>query len=307
MCVSIETLYIFFWAGKFQYPKQKTFCLSRDQFHSEHGLSLVGKLYQHLSQSDLPDSEWLTVFSRIRGKGAKLFLNMLRPEYVDECRLLFHKVYQGPPMNKEITYKFAILFAYERCQAAKQDPDSHQVAWAIFAEQVVENCKKQPGGLQRKMNSWKEMNGIAATFSHPQSSKGVKQEPDDVHSCHVLASDTRRIQIAVSCAKDKIERRALKLDELKSSLISKQGELQSRHESLLKIEGSSSAADVLASELEKLKTKEQEMKEASNVDPECLKEVANQISALSDALTLLGVSNAMATIKSEVAVLQVCA
>ena len=49
------------------------------------------------------------------------------------------------------------------------------------------------------------------------------------------------------------------------------------------------------------------MKEASNVDPECLKEVANQMSALFDALTLLGVGNAMATIKSEVAVLQVCA
>ena len=62
-----------------------------------------------------------------------------------------------------------------------------------------------------------------------------------------------------------------------------------------------------ASELEKLKTKEQEMKEASNVDPECLKEVANRMSALSDALTLLGVGNAMVAIKSEVAVLQVCA
>ena len=78
---------------------------------------------------------------------------MLCPEYVDKCKLLFHKVYQGPPLNNEITYKFAILFAYKRCKAAKQDPDSHQVAWAIFAEQVVENCKKQAWGLQKKMNS----------------------------------------------------------------------------------------------------------------------------------------------------------
>ena len=49
------------------------------------------------------------------------------------------------------------------------------------------------------------------------------------------------------------------------------------------------------------------MKEASNVDPECLKEVANRMSALSDALTLLEVGNAMVAIKSEVVVLQVCA
>ena len=181
------------------------------------------------------------------------------------------------------------------------------MAWAVFAEQVEENCKKQAGGIQKKMNIWNEMNGSATTFSHPQSSKGMKQEPDDVHSCHVLASDTTRIQIGVAYAKDMIETRALKLDQLKSSLISKQGELQSKHESLLKTEGSSSAAAMLASELEKLKTKEQEMKEASNVDPECLKEVANRMSALSDALTLLGVGNAMVAIKSEVAVLQVCA
>ena len=135
----------------------------------------------------------------------------------------------------------------------------------------------------------------------------MKQEPDDVHSCHVLASDTTRIQIGVAYAKDMIERRALQLDQLKSSLINKQGELQSKHESLLKIEGSSSAVAVLASELEKLKTKEQEMKEASNVDPECLKEVANRMSTLSDALKLLGVGNAMVAIKSDVVVLLVCA
>ena len=121
----------------------------------------------------------------------------------------------------------------------------------------------------------------------------------------MLASDTRRNHIAVAYVKAMIERRALKLDQLKFSLISKQGELQSRHESLLKIEGSSFAATVLASKLEKLKTKEQEMKEASNVDPECLKEVANQMCALFDALTLLGVGNAMVAIKSKVDLLQV--
>lgn len=82
---------------------------------------------------------------------------------------------------------------------------------------------------------------------------------------------------------------------------------QSKQESLLKTEGSSSSVVVLTSELEKLKTKEQEMKEASNVDPECLKEVANRMYALSDALTLLGVGNAMVAIKSEVVVLQLCA
>ena len=92
---------------------------------------------------------------------------MWRPKYVDECKLLVQKVYQGPPMNNEITYKFAILFANKQCQATKQDPDSHQVAWAIFAEQVVENCKKQAGGLQKKMNNWNEMNGFETTFSHP--------------------------------------------------------------------------------------------------------------------------------------------
>ncbi|MCO5608805.1 hypothetical protein L7F22_063022 [Adiantum nelumboides] len=38
---------------KVQYPKQKQFCYTREELHEEHGLSLEGKLYQHISEGDV--------------------------------------------------------------------------------------------------------------------------------------------------------------------------------------------------------------------------------------------------------------
>lgn len=72
---------------------------------------------------------------------------------------------------------------------------------------------------------------------------------------------------------------------------------------MLKIEKSSPTAFVLALELEKSKKKKREMRKASDVDPQRLKEVATQMFVLFDALALLGVGNTMVTIKSKVALL----
>lgn len=154
-------------ARKFQYPKQSQFCYTRDDLHDEYGLSLEGKLYQNLDVEDLSDKDWLSVFTKSKEKGSKIFLHMVRPEFMEECKLLFHKVYQGVPANNEITHKFATLFAFERCPAAKIDPRGHKVAWALFGEQVVEHCRKLQGGIEKKVKNWAEMNeGVAGTQAH---------------------------------------------------------------------------------------------------------------------------------------------
>ena len=85
---------------KAQYPKQTQFCYTRHDLHKEYGLSLEGKLYQHLSDEDVRDEDWDAVFTRKREKGVRIFLHMIRLEYVEECRLLFHKVYQVVPSNR---------------------------------------------------------------------------------------------------------------------------------------------------------------------------------------------------------------
>ncbi|MCO5606512.1 hypothetical protein L7F22_060700 [Adiantum nelumboides] len=135
---------------KAQNPKQKRFCYTQEELHEEHGLILEGKLYQHLNEADVTEEDWLSIFKKKQEKGSKIFLHMMRPEYVEDCTLLFHKVYQAVPANREITHKFATLFAYEQCPAARQDPTSQKVAWAYFGEQVLDHCKKLPGGIDKK-------------------------------------------------------------------------------------------------------------------------------------------------------------
>ncbi|MCO5600503.1 hypothetical protein L7F22_054616 [Adiantum nelumboides] len=104
-----------------QYPKKQQFYYTREELHEEHGLRLEGKLYQHLSEANVLEEDWLSIFKKKREKGFKLFLRRMQPEYVEDCKLLFHKVYQAKPANKEITHKFATLFVYEQCLATRQD------------------------------------------------------------------------------------------------------------------------------------------------------------------------------------------
>ena len=78
-------------ARKFVYPKQSHFCYTREDLYEEYGLRLEGKLYQNLDAEDLTKEEWLSVFTKGREKGSKLFLSMVRPKFMEECRLLFHK------------------------------------------------------------------------------------------------------------------------------------------------------------------------------------------------------------------------
>ncbi|MCO5548742.1 hypothetical protein L7F22_002203 [Adiantum nelumboides] len=70
---------------KAQYPKQKRFCYTQEELREEHGLSLEGKLYQHLGEADVTKEDWLSIFKKKREKGSKLFLHMMRLEYVEDC------------------------------------------------------------------------------------------------------------------------------------------------------------------------------------------------------------------------------
>lgn len=302
---------VFFIVRKFRYQKLKHFCFTREDFNKEYGLSLEGKLHQNLSLEDLPDKEWLSVFSRKRDKGMKLFLHMLQPGFVDECRLLYHKVYQAPPMNNEIMLKFATLFAYEKCTAAKKDPAGHKVAWAVFGEQVVEHCKRLPGGIEKKVNKWMEDNktdagpSICSQVNAPEQ-KPIKKEVDTAHSSLVLASKSIIIGIQVAAAEEMASRRLSKIEEIKNVLVSKRAELEQRRESMWKSEGASSAAALLYAQLEKLKAKHVKLKETSSASQEDIKNDVVRMSALEDALDVLGVDKSMSSAKSELELLEVC-
>ncbi len=128
-----------------EYPRLSRFCFSAKELHEEYGLNLEGKLPKDLADKNISDEEWLSVFKCLHKKSTKLFFNHVTDEFVDECRLLYQKVYQTVPSNGELQAKFARGFVYERCLAAASDPTGHRIAWARFGDTVLENCKSKKG------------------------------------------------------------------------------------------------------------------------------------------------------------------
>ncbi|MCO5586917.1 hypothetical protein L7F22_040861 [Adiantum nelumboides] len=136
----------------YQYPRLSKFCYSAEDLHSEYGLNLEGKLPRDIADDEISDKDWLTVFKCLHQKNTKLYISSVRKEFVDECRLLYQKVYQAAPSNGELLAKFSRGFVYERSRASS-DPDSRRIAWARFG-------KLQKGGLERKINKFRADYGI---------------------------------------------------------------------------------------------------------------------------------------------------
>ncbi|MCO5576747.1 hypothetical protein L7F22_030566 [Adiantum nelumboides] len=67
-----------------EYPRLSKFCFSIKEVHEEYGLSLEGKLPKDLSDKDIPDEEWLSVFKCMNKKSTKLFLNHVRETNADK-------------------------------------------------------------------------------------------------------------------------------------------------------------------------------------------------------------------------------
>ena len=131
-----------------EYPILTKFCYTAEELHEEYGLSIDGVLPKDLTDEDLPDDKWLTVFKQSYHKNVKIYLNQVHPILVEDCRFLFHKVYQAPPSCGGITAKFARYFAFERCHAATKNPACHKVAWARFGETILNMCASRSGGLE---------------------------------------------------------------------------------------------------------------------------------------------------------------
>ncbi|MCO5573587.1 hypothetical protein L7F22_027359 [Adiantum nelumboides] len=146
-----------------EYLRLTKFCFLAEELHEEYGLSLEG-LPKELSEKDIPNEEWLGVFKCLHKKSTKLFLNHVRDEFVDKCQLLYQKVYQAIPSNGELLAKFAWGFVYERCPAAASDPIGHQIAWPSFGGSVLEYCKMQKGGLERKINKFHTDYGLTCVI-----------------------------------------------------------------------------------------------------------------------------------------------
>ena len=308
-CKSNCLLYIFFLLlhvgnlPRFEYPKLARFCQKKEDFAEVYGLSQSGKLWKHLSAGDLPESEWLTVFNTPKYKGSKIFLNMVKPQFVDECRLLFYRVYQEPPRNNEIYLKFATCFAYERCSAAKADPEAHKIAWALFAENVILSLKHNPVAWKRKVDAFRDMHGPINVITTDDSMPGpfmqadVKGRPEPCFKSSVIEKLRAKILDIQSNNKAEV---------LKNELKEKKAELLNKRDALIRREATASAASTIQTEITSLQTRYGTLKGA-NATAEQLAAVEVQITAMSNAVKLIEGDDKIADMKIAVESIEVSA
>ncbi|MCO5564652.1 hypothetical protein L7F22_018318 [Adiantum nelumboides] len=189
-----------------EYPILNKFCYTAEELHEEYGLSLKRK-----------------------------------PSFIDDCKLLFHKVYQGPPSCGDITAKFARCYAFEKCHAAQKDPARHKIAWARFGESVLNMCSSKPGALDKKVENWKRANG-AFHGGLLGSNKKRNYTQGASNMCNIEEDKVLQFEtVAVDYIfdSDAIVHGVLTSSTQKLNRLSKLREsLQQKKESLLRLEGS---------------------------------------------------------------------
>ncbi|MCO5606871.1 hypothetical protein L7F22_061062 [Adiantum nelumboides] len=172
-----------------EYPRLSKFCFSAKELHEEYALNLEGKLPKELSNKDIPDEEWLSVFKCLHKKSTKLFLNHVRDEFVDECRLLYQKVYQATPSNGELLEKFARGFVCERCPIAGSDPIGHRIAWARELDQLnkeLEVLKNSPNSYPQEVDRKEvEVTAITKMLSKAGATTDLGRLKEDLDSLQV--------------------------------------------------------------------------------------------------------------------------
>ena len=289
-------------AAAYQYPRLSRFCYSAEDLHSEYGLSLEGKLPRDIADDEILDKDWLTVFKNLHQKNTKLYIASVREEFVDECRLLYQKVYQAAPSNGELLAKFARGFVYERSRASS-DPDSRRIAWARFGGAVLDNCKLQKGGLERKINKFRADYGIVkleasncdvAVSSIPTKSASKLEGRQVVEQPMYMQ---QVLSIAEGISKE--------LDQQQEQLAKVEVQLQQKRDVSLRNEGLSSAYSGLYTKLEELKKELEHLKNSPDATPRDIDCKEVEVQAITKVLAKVGASSESLNMKQDLDALQV--
>ncbi|MCO5578893.1 hypothetical protein L7F22_032741 [Adiantum nelumboides] len=252
-----------------------------------------GKLWKHLSADDLLELEWLTVFDTPKYKGSKIFLNMVKPQFVDECRLLFFRVYQEPPKKIEIYLKFATCFVYKGCSVAKADLKSHKIAWALFAKNIKLSLKRNPVAWKRKVDAFRDTHGpinvitIDDSMPGPSMQANVKGRPEPCFLSSVIEKLCAKILDIQSNNKAKV---------LKNELKEKKVEFLNKRDVLICREATTSAASTIQTKITSLQTRYGTLK-SDDATAEQLVAMGAQITVMSNAVKLIEEDDKVADIK----------
>ncbi|KAI5067040.1 hypothetical protein GOP47_0017568 [Adiantum capillus-veneris] len=288
------------------YPRQTRFCQTKEEFHEEYGLSLEGADPRYLG--DIHEDQWLSVFTQKHLNNEKIHLKLVRPEFREDCALLYHKVYQTIPPNYEITIKFARGFAFERCTLARSPTKmaKYKVAWAVFAESVISNVTMRKK-LSTKMALWKAKNGVstilppslprqdsfeASPGGRPSSSEHPSSQHDVDHLMQTACSE--HVEIAsdvLTVAKGKLRQK----QKLVFDCVAALDEAKTRRD---KAKGVCSAADALKEKINRAKEELQGVEGESN--EALVWRLKAEIMGCKVALDLLGPDVSISTLDKDV-------
>ncbi|MCO5546969.1 hypothetical protein L7F22_000408 [Adiantum nelumboides] len=218
---------------------------------------------------------------------------MVKPQFVDECRPLFYRVYQEPPKNNEIYLKFATCFVYERCSAAKADPETHKIAWALFVEIVILSFKHNPVAWKRKIDAFRDTHGPINVITTGDSMPGPSMQADvkgRPEPCF-MSSVNKKLRVKILDIQSNNKAKVLK-NELKE----KKAKFLNKRDSLICRETTTSAASMIQREITSLQTRYATLKGA-NATTEQLAVVEAQTTAMSNAVKLIEGDDKIADVK----------
>ncbi|MCO5574512.1 hypothetical protein L7F22_028297 [Adiantum nelumboides] len=203
---------------------------------------------------------------------------------------------------RELLAKFARGFVYERSRASS-DPDSRRIAWARFGRVVLDNCKLQKGGLERKINKFRDDYGI------------VKLEASN---CDVVVSSIPNISASKLEGRQVVEQPmyvqqvlsitegiSKELDQQQEQLAKVEVQLQQKRDVSLKNEGLSSVYNNgLYTELEELKKELEHLKNSPDDTPQDIDCKELEVQAITKVLAKVGASSESLNMKQDLDALQ---
>ncbi len=263
------------------------FCQTREEFHTQYGLSLNGTDPACISERSLSEADWLSVFTEQR-QGSKVKLKHVRPELFETLIVLHQKVYQEVPLNLELSIVFAFGFAFEHSATAKQSTNKgkFQVAWAIAAEAHVERCR-QKGTLQQKIQRfYANLSSVKNTNTSPSMHQATNysfQTRQRATECFM--SDSERVNVTkdqgvvlLSTLHERLEMEKGRLSRMKADL----------DEAKLAAATESKFSTVVTELRKKLHSARTELERREDLDDRRKIQLETQVQMLSDNLDLLG-------------------
>lgn len=178
-------------APRVYYPLQTVFCMTKEDFHTQYGLGIEGKDPRLLRDSDVEESDWLSVFKQARDTGAyRMKCSSIRAEQFQDVLIFYNKVYQKRPTNMEFNMSFARAYVLQFSPSVVRAGKEITFACAIVAEDYNNDLRKG-GYFENHLLRWKVNNvGVESAM---EDNKGLQFQKEETPQPRAVASSSLTI------------------------------------------------------------------------------------------------------------------